>query len=76
MTQPATELKIDGMTCGHCQRAVEHALARVTGVAQVKVDLQQGTATVSGSADFGALVAAVHEEGYEARLIAPPEHHD
>ncbi|MFN6130918.1 MAG: heavy-metal-associated domain-containing protein [Planctomycetota bacterium] len=76
MNQPKSELKIDGMTCGHCQRAVEQALARVAGVAEVKVDLQRGTASVSGSANSGALVTAVQEEGYEARLIGPSEHHD
>lgn len=76
MNQPKSELKIDGMTCGHCQRAVEQALARVAGVAEVKVDLQRGTASVSGSANSGTLVTAVQEEGYEARLIGPSEHHD
>ncbi|MEX2540332.1 MAG: cation transporter [Trueperaceae bacterium] len=61
-----TELKITGMTCGHCQSAVESALASVGGVSDVRVDLAQGRAEVEGTADVAALVAAVEEEGYTA----------
>jgi copper chaperone len=61
-----TELKITGMTCGHCQSAVEGALKGVAGVEEVRVDLAQGTAEVKGSANVAALVAAVEEEGYQA----------
>lgn len=63
-----TKLKIDGMSCQHCVKAVEEALAEVPGVEQVKsVSLDQGEAEVTGNADTDALVAAVEEEGYEAR---------
>ena len=61
-----TELKITGMSCGHCQTAVESALKGVAGVEEVRVDLGSGTAEVRGSADVSALVAAVEEEGYSA----------
>ena len=61
-----TQLKITGMTCGHCQSAVESALKSVEGVNDVRVDLANGTAQVEGSADIGALVTAVQEEGYQA----------
>lgn len=63
-----TKLKIDGMSCQHCVKAVEEALAAVPGVEQVKsVSLDQSEAEVAGNADTDALVAAVEEEGYEAR---------
>lgn len=61
-----TKLQITGMTCGHCQQAVQSALESVAGVNDARVDLAKGTAEVDGSADVQALVAAVEEEGYQA----------
>ncbi|MEX2535871.1 MAG: cation transporter [Trueperaceae bacterium] len=61
-----TQLKITGMTCGHCQSAVESALKSVSGAEGVRVDLAQGTAVIEGDASVAALVAAVEEEGYQA----------
>lgn len=61
-----TELTVTGMTCGHCQKAVQQALAQVPGVQQAEVDLARGLATVTGAADLSALIAAVTEEGYAA----------
>lgn len=63
-----TELTVSGMTCGHCEQAVERALKGVPGVQAVRVDLQGGTATVRGEADPQALMAAVTDEGYGAQL--------
>ncbi|MDA3914141.1 cation transporter [Oleiagrimonas sp.] len=62
-----TTLKITGMTCGHCVKAVQQALSDVPGVTRAEVDLQARQAQVEGSADVDALIAAVQEEGYEAR---------
>lgn len=65
-----TTLKIEGMTCNHCVKAVTEALAEVAGVDKVVgVSLEQGQAEISGSADNAALVAAVAEAGYEARVV-------
>jgi copper chaperone len=61
-----TQLKVNGMTCGHCQAAVKRALESVEGVQNASVDLQTGTAKVEGSANVSTLVAAVEEEGYQA----------
>ena len=61
------ELKIDGMTCPHCVRAVNEALAAVPGVTRVvAVDLETGRATVEGDVERQALIAAVTEAGYQA----------
>lgn len=65
-----TELKIEGMTCGHCQAAVKKALEKVAGVRAADVDLANGRATVEGAADVAALVAAVEDEGYRATALA------
>lgn len=61
-----TELRIEGMSCDHCVRAVRAALLSVSGVTGAEVAV--GTATVEGEAAPEALVAAVTEEGYEARV--------
>ncbi len=62
-------LNIEGMTCGHCQKAVIEALQGVQGVEQVEVDLESGKAVVQGSADAQQLVAAVEDEGYDAAVV-------
>lgn len=63
------KLKVSGMTCEHCERAVTNALADVTGVDKV-VSVNRGNdeAIVEGAADTEALLAAVREEGYEVEL--------
>jgi copper chaperone len=65
-----TELKIDGMTCGHCTAAVKKALERVAGVESAEVDLAAGRARIAGNADAALLVAAVQDEGYQATPLA------
>lgn len=63
-----TELKVTGMSCGHCVRAVEKALGALPGVEAVQVSLEEGKATVQGNADTQAMIAAVKEEGYGAEV--------
>lgn len=70
-----TELKVQGMTCGHCVHAVTEELSAIDGVTGVHVDLVPGaisTVTVeSGSALAEAdVVAAVDEAGY---ALASPD---
>lgn len=62
------ELRVEGMTCGHCEQAVRQALAAVPGVTAVlAVDRTRQQALVEGEADLEALIAAVKEEGFQAR---------
>lgn len=64
-----TTLKIEGMTCQHCVKAVTEALAEVPGVDRiVDVSLEQKQAVVEGRADSTALIAAVAEAGYQAQI--------
>jgi len=63
------QLKIEGMTCGHCVMSVKTALTSVPGVeGPVEVDLKSGSARVGGVPDPLALIAAVEEEGFTAVL--------
>ncbi|MDA3920080.1 MAG: cation transporter [Salinisphaera sp.] len=65
-----TKLKIEGMSYQHCVKSVDAALSDVPGVDRVvAVRLDEGEAEVEGSADPNALVAAVEEEGYDARIL-------
>lgn len=66
--QPSVVLNVEGMMCEHCSARVEKALSAVPGVTKVKVDLAAKTATVFGSAEKEALVAAVTDAGYKASL--------
>jgi copper chaperone len=60
--------EIKGMTCQHCVKAVTRALGKVPGVTAVlAVDLQQARAQIEGAPDEQAVIAAVRDEGYEAR---------
>lgn len=64
--------EIKGMTCNHCVRAIERALAGVPGVARVRaVNLARGVAEIEGAPDEQAVLAAVAAEGYEARRARP-----
>ncbi len=63
------KLNVTGMTCGHCEKAVEKALGEVPGVEKVvKVSRESEEAVVEGNADTAALIAAIEEEGYEAKV--------
>ena len=65
-----TKLRIDGMSCDHCVRAVSGALQEVPGVDRVvEVSLERGEAVVEGSAETAPLIAAVEEEGYRAEVV-------
>ena len=59
-------ITVEGMSCEHCERTVAAALAAVDGVTDVSVDREAVSATVDGTADVAALVAAVEDAGYGA----------
>nr|WP_298721015.1 heavy metal translocating P-type ATPase [uncultured Steroidobacter sp.] len=62
-------LPIEGMTCASCVGRVERALKAVPGVVVATVNLATERATVRGTADPAALVAAVAGAGYKARPL-------
>ena len=63
------QIKVSGMTCGHCEGAVKKALAEVAGVTEVvEVDREKNLAVVEGTPDVAALLEAIREEGYEAEV--------
>ena len=60
-------LEVEGMTCGHCKKAVEKALKAVDGVDDALVDLDQKTAEVTLNKEVAddVLAKAVTDAGYE-----------
>jgi copper chaperone len=65
-------LAIEGMTCSHCQAAVETALRGTEGVRAATVYLQDGSAEVEydpSAVSPERLAEAVQEEGYAASVV-------
>ncbi|MDR1899522.1 MAG: cation transporter [Treponema sp.] len=62
-----TILKIEGMSCDHCVKAVKGALEAVAGVSSAVVSLKDKNAEVEhdAGAALDAMKAAIEEEGYE-----------
>ena len=57
--------QVQGMTCGHCVRAVTGAVESLDPAAVVKVDLASGQVQVQSSADHAAIARAIEDEGYQ-----------
>ena len=60
-------LKVDGMSCGGCEDAVENALRTLDGVHRVDADHDAGTVEVATDADVSddVLGTTIHDAGYE-----------
>lgn len=57
---------VEGMSCGHCEKAVKNALSEIHGVVSVKVDLASKNVEVDGeNLSNETLKAAVEEAGYD-----------
>jgi copper chaperone CopZ len=58
---------VTGMTCSHCERAIETEIAALPGVCAVKADAAAGTVIVESAheLDVADVAAAVDEAGYE-----------
>lgn len=56
---------VQGMTCGHCERAVTQAVQSVDPQAQVRIDRPAGKVEVQSDQPRDAIAKAIAEEGYE-----------
>lgn len=64
------ELLVEGMTCGHCEKAVKDSLGELEGVNSVLVDLDSKKVEVVGENLEDKLIRkAVKEAGYEVLEI-------
>lgn len=60
------ELRIEGMSCGHCVATVDEALRQVPGVVEVKVEIGRAWVTTNSTLTRDALIAALAEADYTA----------
>jgi len=56
--------QVQGMTCGHCERAVVHAVRTVDSEAVVQIDLTSGKVTIESDKARPVLAQAIEAEGY------------
>jgi copper chaperone len=72
---PATSIKgdhlmltfnVQGMSCGHCVKAITQAVHAKDPAADVQVDLGARIVRVQSSLSSDVVVDAIGEEGYEA----------
>lgn len=60
-----TTVRIKGMTCAHCVRAVFTALGGVEGVSRADVSIGQAVIEHDGSVSPSAIAEAISIAGYE-----------
>jgi copper chaperone len=56
---------VQGMTCGHCEKAVAQAVQSVDPQAKVTIDRPAGKVEVNSTQPREAIARAIAEEGYE-----------
>lgn len=57
-------LDVQGMTCGHCEKAVQTAIKVLDPKAEVQIDRSQNRVEVTTEQPRDAVAAAIAEEGY------------
>lgn len=66
-------IAVEGMTCGHCERAAEDVLGSLPGVVSVKADRGHNEVTVTMQPGVDLVLSdvadALAEEGYTASGI-------
>jgi copper chaperone len=63
-----TTLNVQGMSCGHCVKAVEGSVGKLEGVNSVKVDLQANKVDVEydkNQVSIEKIKETVDDQGYE-----------
>ncbi|MGV3498836.1 MAG: heavy-metal-associated domain-containing protein [Hydrogenophaga sp.] len=55
---------VQGMTCGHCERAVTTAIKQLDPQAEVRIDRPQNRVEVSSEQPREKIAEAIREEGY------------
>jgi copper chaperone len=58
---------VQGMTCGHCERAVTQAVKAVDPQAEVKIDRPAGKVEVQTQQPREQIAQAIAQEGYQVQ---------
>ena len=68
--QSLLHLRIQGMHCAGCERAIENVVSSIPGVKSVKAELITGRATISGDGIVGDdVLQAISRAGYQAQEV-------
>ncbi|AZD27485.1 heavy-metal-associated domain-containing protein [Pseudomonas chlororaphis] len=59
---------VEGMSCGHCVRAITQAVQSKDPAASVKVDLGAGEVGVESRLSADEVISLISEEGYAVKL--------
>ncbi|MEE4754606.1 cation transporter [Pseudomonas alliivorans] len=59
---------VQGMTCGHCVRAVTQAIRHEDPAADVQVELASKQVKVASKLSAEHIIRLIGEEGYQAQL--------
>jgi copper chaperone len=59
---------VEGMTCGHCEKAVTQALKKLDAQATVLIDRAHNQVQVDSTQPRDALAKAIADEGYRVSL--------
>lgn len=63
------ELIVKGMTCGHCEAAVQRAVKLVAPQAEVAIDRIYDRVSITGDADAGRVTRAIRDKGYDVSAV-------
>ncbi|WLI11987.1 MULTISPECIES: heavy-metal-associated domain-containing protein [Pseudomonas] len=59
---------VEGMSCGHCVKAITQALQAKDPAASVRIDLAAKEVGVESALTADQVIAAISEEGYSVKL--------
>ena len=60
------QFNVQGMTCGHCARAVTQAITAQDPAAEVRIDLAAGKVETNTQLPPERIIQLIAEEGYSA----------
>jgi copper chaperone len=63
-----TVIRVEGMSCDHCLKAISGAVTPLPGITGVTVDVKAGTVEIVHDpklSDLGRVKAEIEEQGYD-----------
>jgi copper chaperone len=61
-------LKVTGMTCGHCEKAVTQAIRSLDSAAEININRDTNRVTIQTPIEPARLIAAISDEGYPTSI--------
>jgi hypothetical protein len=62
-------IRVDGMTCSHCEAAINRHVAKLEGVEEVVADRNTAQVKIKGSVDLKKVEEMVTELGYQYKGV-------